>query len=119
MSRRRLGRDRAILAGNDIWGKEGLSPATDWRHSLLIRLKFSVTVSLLHVEEMAVKLLDMGLAGAELLESHVAVDTGHKVALSDPPWTIPVMRHHSRQREKAQPERGKVGRYQWGEMNDS
>jgi hypothetical protein len=101
MSRRRLGRDRAILAGNDIWGKEELSPATNWRHSLLFRLEFSVTVSLLHVEEMAVNLLHMCLAGAELLEPHVAVNTGHKVPLSDPSWTIPVMRHHTRQREKA------------------
>ena len=97
MSRRRLGRDRTILAGNDIWGKEGMSPATNWRHSLLFRLEFSVTVSLLHVEEMAVKLLHMRLAGTELLESHITVDTGHKIPLSDPPRTIPVVCHHARQ----------------------
>ena len=97
MRRRRLGRDGAILARNNIRGKEGLSPATDWRHSLLFRLEFSVTVSLLHVEEMAVQLLYMRLARSELLEPHVTVDTGHKVSLSDPPWTSPVMRHHARQ----------------------
>ena len=80
MSRRRLGRDRAILAGNDIWGKEELSPATDWRHSLLFRLEFSVTGSRLHVEEMAVNLLHMCLAGAELLEPHVAAQLDVRVA---------------------------------------
>ena len=88
------------MTGNHIWRKRRLI-GSDWRHSLLFRLQFGITVSLLHVEEMSVELLHMGLARAELFESHVAVDTRNKISLSDPPGTISVMCNHAGQGEEA------------------
>ena len=105
-SRRRLSSVRSILTGNQIWGKRRLSPGSDWRNSLLFRPQFGITVLLLHVEEMSVALLHMGLARPELLESHITVATRHKSPLSDPPWAISVMRHHPGQGEAAQPASG-------------